>query len=250
MKITFFKNESHFYPRISYTWENAEGVGSNSKIQKLRKHSVWLFALPLLIFAFFFHSQIARNAWLWIATCLLGLPAHELCHAAFCWISGRKVERICFFPYRKKVFSSAGAYVKPAFGVWNKQQAILCSAFPLILLSIVPALLAVFVSSLRYELLFFALYNISGSCFDIIDILNLFSLPANCIHVTDVSLTVQDASKPVMIHQIFVTPALDKIYHKGFSYFDGRLTEIQQVYDTPQTVVLKQEFVKQFHLEQ
>lgn len=250
MKITFFKNESHFYPRISYTWENAEGVCSASKMQKLRKHSVWLFALPLLIFTFLFGRQITSNAWFFVGILLIGVPAHELCHAAFCWISGRKVARICFFPYPKKVFSSPTAYVKPAFGVWNKWQAIFCSAFPLILLSFVPALLAVFVPPLRYELIFFLLCNLAGSCFDIIDILNLFKLPADCIHVTDVSLTVRDASKPVMIHQIFVTPELDKIHHKCFSYFDGRLTEIQQVYDTPQTVVLKQEFVKQFHLEQ
>ena len=123
MKITFFKNESHFYPRISYTVENAEIVSLNQKIQSLKKYSIWLFMLPLLIFTFVFYRNLGSNYIALIAIVFLCLPIHELCHALFCWITGRKVERIFFFPY-KRVISVPIAYVKPAFGFWNKTEAL------------------------------------------------------------------------------------------------------------------------------
>ena len=40
MKIVFFKNESHFHPRLSYTWENAEQVHLNFKLQNLKKLAI------------------------------------------------------------------------------------------------------------------------------------------------------------------------------------------------------------------
>jgi broad specificity polyphosphatase/5'/3'-nucleotidase SurE len=41
----------------------------------------------------------------------------------------------------------------------------------------------------------------------------------------DIILTVKETDKPVIIHQLFVTSKLDKIHHKCFEYFNGRLTE-------------------------
>jgi len=175
MKISFFKNESHFHPRISYTFENAELVSIDHKILKLKKYSTWLFMLPLLIFIFVFYKNLGSNSPVLIAIVILCLPIHELCHALFCWITGRKVERIFFFPH-KGVFSVPTAYVKPVFGVWNKNQVLLCSMFPLILLSFVPALLAVFIPSLKIWMIFLSLYNLSVSSLDIIDILCFLKL--------------------------------------------------------------------------
>ena len=178
MKISFFKNESHFHPRVSYNFENADLVSLDCKIQNLKKYSTWLFMLPLLIFTFVFYRNLGSNYIALIAIVFLCLPIHELCHALFCWITGRKVERIFFFPY-KRVISVPTAYVKPAFGVWNKTEALLFSSFPLILLSLVPAFLATFIPSLRICMIFLSLYNLSVSCFDIIDILCFQKLPKN-----------------------------------------------------------------------
>ena len=245
MKITFFKNESHFYPRISYTVENAEIVSLNQKIQSLKKYSIWLFMLPLLIFTFAFYKNLGSNFTVLISIVILCLPIHELCHALFCWITGRKVERIFFFPY-KRVISVPTAYVKPAFGVWNKTEALLFSSFPLILLSLVPAFLATFIPSLRICMIFLSLYNLSVSCFDIIDILCFLKLPENCLCFRDFILTVKETDKPIIIHRLSVTSKLDKIDHVCFQYDHNKLAEIHPALESSEVIKLKQEFINQF----
>jgi hypothetical protein len=248
MKIVFFKNESHFHPRLSYTWENAEQVHLNSKLQNLKKIFILLLAIPFIVFLFVNQKELSSKWLLLIAISLLCLPIHELCHALFCWISGRKVERISFFQY-KQIFSKAGGYVKPTFGVWNKYQAILFVAFPVIILSFIPAILAIFIATLRPWLLYLSLSNISASYSDIVDIICLFKLPPNALYLVDIILTVKETDKPVIIHQLSVTPKLDKIHHKCFEYFNGRLTEKEQPAETVETMKLKQEFIKQFDLK-
>lgn len=143
MKIAFFKNESDFHPRTSYCWTNAEQVVVDFKLKKAGKYLQFLLVIPLVVFL---ASLKLGSDWPFcIIIAILCLPAHELCHALFCRLSGRKAEGIYFFP-SKRVFSftSATAYVKPAFGVWNKTQAVLFGAFPLILLTFVPATAALF----------------------------------------------------------------------------------------------------------
>ena len=245
MKIVFFKNESHFHPRLSYTWENAEQVHLNSKLQNLKKIFILLLAIPFIAFLFVNQKELSSKWLLLIAISLLCLPIHELCHALFCWISERKVERISFFPY-KRIFSKVGGYVKPTFGVWNKYQAILFVAFPVIILSFIPAILAIFIASLRLWLLYLSLINISVSYLDIVDIICLFKLPPNALYLVDIILTVKEVDKPIIIHQLSVTPKLDKIHHKCFEYFNGRLTKIECPSETVETMKLKQEFMNQF----
>ena len=248
MKIVFFKNESHFHPRLSYTWENAEQVHLNSKLQNLKKIFIWLSAIPFIAFLFINHKELSHKWLLLIAITLLCFPIHELCHALFCWISGRKVDRICFFPY-KQIFFKANAYVKPAFSVWNKYQAILFSAFPIIILSFIPAILAVFITPFKVWLLYLSLLNFAASYLDIVDIICFFKLPPNTLYLVDIMLTVKETDKPVIIHQLFVTPKLDKIHHKCFEYFNGGLIEKEQPAETVETRKLKQEFINQFDLK-
>ena len=248
MKIVFFKNESHFHPRLSYTWENAEQVHLNSKLQNWKKFFIFLLAVPFLAFLFANKKELSSKWLLLLAISLFCLPIHELCHALFCWISGRKVERICFFPY-KRIFSKPAGYVKPTFSVWNKYQAILLVSFPIIMLSIIPAIFAIFIAPLRLWLLYLSLLNISVSCFDIIDIICLFKLRQDALYLVDIMLNIKEKDKPVIIHQLSVTPKLDKIYHKCFEYFNGRLTEKENPAETVETRKLKQEFITQFALK-
>ena len=248
MKLVFFKKESHFHPRLSYTWENAEQVHLNSKLQNLKNSFIFLLAIPFIAFLFVNQKELSSKWLLLLAISLLCLPIHELCHALFCWISGRKVERISFFPY-KRIFSKVGGYVKPAFSVWNKYQAILFVAFPVIILSFIPAILAIFIAPLRPWLLYLSLSNISVSYSDIVDIICLFKLPPNALYLVDIILTVKEVDKPTIIHQLSVTPKLDKIHHKCFEYSNGRLTEKEHPAETVETRKLKQEFINQFDLE-
>ena len=122
MKITFFKNESYFHPRISYAWTNAEKVDVDFKFRKLRKYSQLLSAVPLVIFLALSESG---SDWLfYIITAIICLPVHELCHALFCLLSGRKAERIYFFPY-KQVFFFRDGICKTCF--WRMEQNTSCS---------------------------------------------------------------------------------------------------------------------------
>lgn len=168
--------------------------------------------LPLLIFTFLFYKNLGSNYIVFMAIVILCLPIHELCHALFCWITGRKVERIFFFPY-KDVFSTPAAYVKPVFGVWNQTQVVLWSLFPLLLLSVAPALVSVFIPSLRMGLTFLSLLNLSVSNFDVIDILCFLKLPRNCLHFGSFILMAKEADKPIIIHQLSVTPEPNRIDH-------------------------------------
>jgi len=59
-------------------------------------------------------------------------------------------------------------------------------------------------------------------------------------------LNVKEKDKPVIIHQLFVTSKLDKIHHKCFEYFNGKLTEKEHPSETIETMKLKQEFINQF----
>lgn len=248
MKIVFFKNEAHFHPRISYAWENAENVDLDSKLPNLKKLFMWMLAIPFFVFVIVYGQELTSKWLLLLITSLLCLPIHEFCHALFCWISGRKVERIHIFPY-KQVLSNITAYVKPAFGVWKKHQIILFYSFPLIILSIIPAILAVFIAPLRFWLVSFSLLNISVSYSDIIDIVYFLKLPKKSLYFRDFTLIMKDADKPVIIHQLSVTPKLDKIHHKCFEYFNGRLTEKESPTETVETMKLKQEFIDQFNLK-
>ena len=97
--------------------------------------------------------------------------------------------------------------------------------------------------------MYLSLANISISYFDIIDIICLFKLPPNALYLVDIILTVKEVDKPIIIHQLSVTPKLDKIHHKCFEYFNGRLTKIECPSETVKTIRLKQEFIKQFNLK-
>ena len=247
MKIFFFKNETHFHLRISYVWENAEKVNISDSLQRAKKYLMWILSVPLLIFVFLSLDRLTVSPWCFHLILFLTLPAHEFCHALFCLIAGRKVERICFFPY-KQVLKKPIAYVMPSFGAWTKGQAILFFAFPLHLQTILPAVMAIFLSSLRFWLLFLSLYNLSTSAFDIVDILNLMRLPKRAIYFDSFSLLTKN-DRPIIIHRLSVTPALDGIRHQQFEYCHSKLTEKEQICETPETERLRQEFIEQFHLE-
>ncbi len=257
MKITFFKNESDFYWRISYAWENAEIPGLSPKKQKalerFRKYG-WVFSIPVVVFFVLFIRQIFLvNPWLTAVILIFQLPLHELCHALFCWISGRKVERICFFPYRSKCGPSeqmVAAYVKPAFGVWNQYQALLLFLFPILILTIFPLFLSIFISPIRFHLIFLALLNLSGSRNDMADALGMFLLPKNILSFPAFALLQKDDTKPLTVHQLSITPKLENVKHRQFTYFQGKLTEEDCAVETPSTLQLRKEFIQQFGLKE
>ena len=91
-----------------------------------------------------------------------------------------------------------------------------------------------------------SLYNLSVSCFDIIDILCFLKLPKNCLYFRDFILTVKETDKPIIIHRLSVTSKLDKIDHVCFQYAHNKLAEIHPVPESSEVIKLKQEFINQF----
>ena len=169
MKITFFKNESHFYKKRHIFWDHAQKAEKKS----LFRYIAMLLSLGAILILNL--TSLGQRAVSW----LLILPIHELCHALFCLLSGSKVERICFLPY-KNIFKAI-AYVQPKFDVWSKRRWALFIAFPLLLLTVLPILLALFLQEQRFNLYSIALINLVISYRDVEGLLNLFVLPKNTI---------------------------------------------------------------------
>ena len=65
----------------------------------------------------------------------------------------------------------------------------------------------------------------------------------------DFTLITKDADNPVIIHQLSVTPKFDKIHHKCFEYYNGKLTGKEPPAETVEIRKIKQEFINQFHLK-
>ncbi len=248
MKIVFFKNEEHFYPRISFTCDNAEGVSLDDKLAKFKYLLIFVLSLPFSVFFVVNFGNFRSNPLLLIAISFLCLPIHELCHAAFCWICGKKVERINFFPYLQ-IVTKPMAYVVPALDVWKKHQVVLLYLFPFIILTAVPFVLSIVFPSLKLWLLLISLLNLSASVFDIMKAAHVIRFPKGLLYFLHFTLKVADKEKPVIIHRIAVTPKKDEIYHTCFECFENKLTETKNVYDTPDTVELKREFKDQFNMQ-
>lgn len=248
MKITFFKNEAHFEPRVSCTWENAEQVLPRRTYQHLHTVLNIVFSAAVMVYAVIFGRSLVQHRWLLLLVLCLLLPAHELCHALCCWLLGGRVERICFFPYRfKRLLTKPIAYVHCAFCAWSKAQQILLSLFPCILLSGIPAVAALFLPSWRVWLWFVSLLNIATSCFDIAKAVNVASLPKHSVLFPDFSL-LATGREPITIHRLSINADLKTVTHRQFTYAHGRLTEQPIPVETDATRQLKREFAVQFDL--
>lgn len=243
MKIAFFKNEEHFYPHLSYTCENAEKAVSKYKTKD--RHLIYQYAAlaVLLVYLLIFRKHFAPHLIPFFLIFIFLLPIHELCHVLYCLISGRKVDHLCFFPYGF-AWKKPGAYVKPQFSAWSKTQIILFLLFPLIILSLIPAIMSIFLPSIRIWLLFIAINNVSMSALDINNSLYHLFLPAKCVIFDGFALLLKDNS-PAEIHRIYIDPNSKEIHHRQFSYFNSKLTEIFPPVETDSVKWIKSEITRQ-----
>ena len=213
MKITFFKNESHFYKKRHIFWDHAQKAEKKS----LFRYIALLLSLGAILILNL--TSLGQRAVSW----LLILPINELCHALFCLLSGSKVERICFLPYKNIL--KAIAYVQPKFDVWSKRRWALFIAFPLLLLTVLPILLALFLQEQRFNLYSIALINLVISYRDVEGLLNLFVLPKNTICAGTLWLIPQ-GEKAVELHRIALPLCSQQIEHSHFRYAKGKVTKV------------------------
>ncbi len=96
---------------------------------------------------------LEKGFWVFILMPFIVFPLHEFCHIHYALIMKKKVIGICFLPYNYEfTLFKPSAYVKFDFNYIKKIHLIMFSIFPLILLTILPYLLPIFIPSLWHYL--------------------------------------------------------------------------------------------------
>lgn len=246
MKITFFKTETHSWSRVTYVYENAELVKPKSNF-KHAPHLVGIATGLLLILFILLHIDHFKNhLLLYLAVVFLLFLLHELCHALYCWLTGRKVGQICFFPYGLTRPSPA-AYVVPAPGVWNRSEEICLTLFPLLLLSAIPAALSIFFPSVRVWMLLVALLNMSMSNFDISDFIQFLSMPAGFLRI-DYLVIVPTQAFDGVVHRILFDKEKQELQHKQFQCQGKKLIEQFPPEETDEVRQILARYKEQFNV--
>lgn len=242
MKITFFKNENHFSARTSYCWENAELAEPKIKSNIIRILLIIIGLITLPIYIWFFRNEFSNYIWLFIPIIIALIVLHELCHALFCVITKRKVERICFLSSFR--LNEPTAYVMPEFSVWSKIERVLFYLFPIVILSVIPTIIAIFLPIVRLWLILVALINLTSSAFDINDTFKTISLPKGCIIFEGFSL-IPTNNQPIIIHKLTLTKDTLTILHEQFVYENKKLSKSDIATETENVKQLKNEFIQQ-----
>ena len=242
MKITFFKNENHFSARTSYCWENAELAEPKIKSNIIRILLIIIGLITLPIYIWFFRNEFSKYIWLLIPIVIALIVLHEFCHAFFCFITKRKVERICFLSSFR--LNEPTSYVMPELSSWSKIERALFYLFPIIILSLVPAIIAIFLPIVRLWLIVVALINLTISAFDINDIIKTISLPKGCIIFEGFSL-IPTNNQPIIIHKLTLTKDTLTILHEQFVYENKKLSKSDIATETENVKQLKNEFIQQ-----
>lgn len=248
MKIHFFKNEEHFMPRQSITFENGKMHVGKYKLKWLPSEIQGVCIIAAFIYALL--CDVERiDAVIVVSFCIFALPLHEFSHVLGCLLTGNRVKRVCFFPYKFKIgLNMPSAYVMPEFGVWSKGKRIVLSAFPLLTLTLLPLIASVFFSTVRDALVLCAICHIAVASLDIKDIINIILLPKGAICFGWAWFTLEDG-KIFRLHRLYVLPDVSKIYHREYAYENGKLTEVAEPSEPQYVVHAINEFKEQFNLE-
>ncbi len=242
MKITFFKNENHFSARTSYCWENAELAEPKIKSNIIRILLIIIGLITLPIYIWFFRNEFSNYIWLFIPIAIALIVLHELCHALFFVITKRKVKRICFLSSFR--LNEPTAYVMPELSSWSKIERVLFYLFPIIILSLVPTIIAIFLPIVRLWLILVALINLTGSAFDINDTIKTISLPKRSVIFEGFSL-IPTNNQPIIIHKLTLTKDTLTILHEQFVYENKKLSKSDIATETENVKQLKNEFIQQ-----
>ena len=145
MKIYFGKHECDHFLGDALSFENAKWVKGKYNADRGKRITVCVTSAIAIIYVFLFSKQLSSHTIIIWSIFFLQLSLHEFCHALFAWICGKGVEGIYFFPkYKKRKITNPGAYVCPKPDIYNKTERILLYLFPLILLSVLPSIFALF----------------------------------------------------------------------------------------------------------
>lgn len=150
------------------------------------------------------------------------LPLHEVCHASYCWLTGKKVDRICFFPISNK--PKMLACVRPEFTLWNRMEKIWFNFFPLLILTVFPAVLSIVIPEYSFWLRYISLLNLAISYLDLESIFWMAALPPNMIFAGNMAL-IPNGEDMVVIHRLFIHMESRVVEHTQFCWEHGTWSE-------------------------
>lgn len=247
MKIYFFKNENDLCSRESFTAENADIKGCRRRPKKLYYSVLFVTSFSLIISLLLLDIDYHNGLLPVILIALPVLAFHEGCHALHCFLTGKKVERICFFPFGFLSVSKPSAYVKPAFNVWSRNGRILFALFPLLLLTVIPTIIAVLVPTTKYFLTPLAAFNFVTSVFDICDAIILLSYPKDALYFNSFYL-IPTKDSPPTLHRVWISKDKKTVFHKHYEVSRYKIKEISPPLETENVKQLIQEFKTQFKI--
>ena len=242
MKITFFKNENHFSARTSYCWENAELADPKIKNSIIRILLTTIGLITLPVYIWFFRNEFSNYIWMFIPIVIALIVLHEFCHALFCFITKRKVNRICFLSSFR--LNEPTSYVMPELSSWSKIERVLFYLFPIVILSLVPTIIAIFLPIVRLWLILVALINLTFSAFDINDTIKTISLPKRSVIFEGFSL-IPTNNQPIIIHKLILTKEKTEILHEQFIWKSYELSKCDNLIETESVKQLKDEMLQQ-----
>lgn len=248
MKIHFFKNEYDFCSRESVIVDDAELKNYRRRPKKLYYSMLFITCFTtitsLLLLNLDYHGSLLPV----IISAFSVLFLHELCHALHCLVSGRRVERICFFPSGSFLsVTKPSAYVKPGFYVWSRNCRIMFALFPLLLLTVIPVIIVLLFPQTKYFLTPLAAFNFSASVFDICDAVILFSCPKEALYFNSFYL-IPVPDVPAVLHRVWISADKKTVYHKEYRITSCTLNEITPASEPEKIKALINEFRSQFKI--
>ncbi len=247
MRLHFRRNYSDLYPRVSCVWEGVERIEPFAQLPKGARavilgavYLLWLIGLAAIVL----YGELSLLA---VVLALLCLPLHELCHALYLLLTRQGVEGIYFFPPRvghQNPLTRPGAYVMPDICILRREQDVLFRLFPLLWLTVLPALLGLLMPSVASELFFLAVVNGGASCLDLCDAIAVCRLPKDRLLLYPFGTVVPREGR--MVFRIIAKRADSEVLIlRQLVYADGRCTEVSFAH-SESSRVLENEFHEQF----
>lgn len=246
MKIYFFKNENDICERESCL-SDIDITVKSFRYPKALYYTVLSLGIVYLIAALFISKLDYHKNVIPLLLIAFSYPViHEVIHALHCALTGRKIERICIFPYGITSFSKPSAYVMPEFSVWTKYGRLMFVLFPFIFLTVVPIILSfIFPSPLHYFLLLSA-FNFLGSSFDICDAVTILKQPKGTLFFR--GFIIMPVNSEFVLHRVWISEDKNTVFYKQYIYGKDKLTEVQTPTETEKVKLLIQEFKDQFKI--
>lgn len=246
MKICFFKRDTDFLAGQEILLKNGKALPPMKGFHRLQSAARILVPFGAVLPVLWLGDPSA-----WLRNLLLLLPIyfamyvpHELCHGLFCAVTGKRVERICFFPRN----AAYGAYVLPAFAPMSRRQGIFFALFPLLVLTMLFEGIGLFFPSVAFYMHLCALANVAMSTFDLCDALQAALMPRGALCFWNPHFWAMPEREEMEIHRLTVTADGRTLCHEHYGCTGTSLVRRERSETFPELEALLQDMQKRFPL--